>query len=367
MLKRNRRSVSGLVGLTLAALLALPAAALADTSAPIAQTGGMTVTLPLLGVPLKVDVTLDAVGNISNVDLTPTGEFSATRVGPHAVSFATADGTTKVKINARGDRMSVRASSGSLDSLLGSGTWTADLFGTGEMTEVDYTIGAAVNGSPTLAIDGVTAPDGVTVDQEPVETWSGDHGSSAWARMTFARDGFVKRLTIRVSLRSEGDRPASLTFELSGKDRQKLTDSLENLVGPHTWTGASCDGTPATVNFMVNADGTVSFTGATPAATTKDTKHGFWARFDGTHSKVKVRLWENEGTWTLKVEARADRCKDTPAAAPEVNTEVADDAVKPDHQGDWNYKGDSDHKGDRGDRGDRGGWGGGKQNGSGHH
>lgn len=362
MHKRNRRSVGALVGLTLAALLALPAAVLADTSGPIAQTGGMTATLPLLGVPLKVAVTLDVVGNVSNVDLDPVGDFSATQVGPHAVSFATADGSTKVKIKARGDRMSVRASTGSLDNLLGSGAWTADLFGTGETTEVDYTVGAAVDGTPTLTVDGVTAPADVTVDQQPVQTWSGKHGSSAWARMTFARDGFTKKLTIKVSLRNDGDRPASLTFELSGRDRQKLTDTLENLVGAHSWTGTTCDSLPATVNFMVNADGTVSFTDATPAATAKETKHGFWAKFEGTHSKVKVRLWENkDGTWTLKVEARRGRCKDTPAAEPTVNTPVAEDAVHSDHQG------DSDHRGHGGPG--RDGWGdrGGKHHGSGDH
>ena len=366
MLKRTRRSVSGLAGLAVAALLALPTAVMADTSGPIAQTGGMTATLPLLGVPLTVAVTLDGVGNISNVDLDPVGDFSATGLGPHAVSFATADGSTKVKIKARGDRMSVKASTGSLDNLLGSGTWTADLFGTSEMTQVDYTVGAAADGTPTLTVDGVNAPADVTVDQKPVQTKSGHHGASAWARIAFARDGFTKKLTVMVSVRDKGDRPASLTFELSGKDRQKLTDTLEDLVGAHAWTGTACDGTPATVNFMVNPDGTVSFTDATPPATATDSKHGFWARFDGSHSKVSVRLWENkDGSWTLKVEARGDRCKDTPAAEPTVNTAVAGDAVHSDHQADSGHRGDRD--GGRHGSGHGGGSDGGKDHGSGHH
>jgi hypothetical protein len=361
--------VSGLASLALVALLALPATALADTSGPIAQTGGMTATLPLLGHPLTVAVTLDGVGNISSVDLDPVGDFSATRLGPHAVSFATADGSTRVKIKARGDRMSVKASTGSLDDLLGFGTWTADLFGTDEMTDVAYTIGAADDGTPTLSIDGVTAPADVTVNQKPVQTRSGHHGSSAWARIAFARDGFTKRLTVMVSVWDKGDRPASLTFELSGKDRQKLTDTLENLVGAHAWTGTTCDG-PATVNFMVNPDGTVSFTDATPPATAKETKHGFRARFDGTHAKVTVRLWENkDGTWTLKVEGRRDRCKDTPADEPTTNAPEAADAVHSDHQSDsghWGHRDGDRHGGGSHDGGRRGGSNGGKH-GSGSH
>ena len=340
MLKRNRRSVSGLLGLAVAALLALPAAVLADTNAPIAQTGGMTVTLPLMGVPLTVDVTLDAVGNVSNVDLNPTGDFSATALGPHAVSFATSDGATKVKVRARGDRMSVRASSASLDDLVGSGTWTADLFGTGDPTSVDYTVGAAGDGSPTLSIDSVNAPSDVTVDQKPVQTKSGEHGSAAWARIAFSRDGFTKRLTIMVFLRSKGDRPASLTFQLSGRDRQKLTDTLENLVGAHSWTGHNCDGTPATVNFTVNSDGTVSFVDSTPPGTATEFEHGFKLRFDDSRAKVRVSLKQNEdGTWTLKVSGRSAWCKDTAAAEPTVNTPVAPDARHVDHNGGWGGNG----------------------------
>src|SRR6202521_1813521 len=348
MLKRNRRSLTGLVGLTLAALLVLPAAASANTSGPIAQTGGMTVTLPLLGAALKVAVTLDAVGNISNVDLDPVGDFSATHLGPHAVSFATTGNTTKVSVRAMGDKMSVRASSKSLDDLLGSGTWSADLFGTGHKTDVGYTVGKAGDGSPTLSINSVTgSPSDVTVDQKPVQLMNNEWGSSASGRIDFSRNGFTKTLWIRVSLRKEDpketdskavdakavDRPASLTFLLTGKDKQVLTDTLANLEGTHTWTGLNCDGTPATVTFMVNANGTVSFVSAVPPATASDTEHGFRARFNDSHSKVRVRLFQNkDGTWTLQVDARGSWwCKDTPAKTPTVNTPVLAGATLPSH------------------------------------
>lgn len=349
MLIRNRRSVSVLAGMTLVALLALPAVVLGNTSGPIAQTGGMTATLPLFGSPLKVAVTLDVVGNISAVDIDPIGDFSATRVGPHAVSFETTDGAVQVKIKAKGDKMSIRASASSLADLVGSGTWSADVFGTGDLSEVAYTVGAALDGTPTLAIDSVAAaPSGVVVDAMPVENKTDEKGSSASARIDFSFEGFVKHLKIKVSVRHEGDRVARLSFELSGKDRQKLSGTLEELVGAHSWTGFLCDGTPATVNFMVNLDGTVSFVDATPAATRTDTAHGFKARFDGTRTKVKVKLAQNEdGTWTLKGDAKTDRCKDTPAASPIVNTPVLTADEDSDHHG------DSDHH-EGGDRSDGG-------------
>ena len=344
MLIRNRRSVSVLVGMTLAALLTLPAVVLGNTSGPIAQTGGMTATLPLFGSPLKVVVTLDVVGNISAVDIDPIGDFSATRVGPHAVSFATADGTVQVKIKAKGDKMSIKASASSLADLVGSGTWSADVFGTGDVSEVAYTVGAALDGTPTLAIDSVAAaPAGVVVDEMPVENKTDEKGSSASARIAFSFEGFVKHLKIKVSVRHEGDRVARLSFELSGKDKQKLSGTLEELAGAHSWTGFLCDGTPATVNFMVNTDRTVSFVDATPAATETDSAHGFTARFDGTSTKVKVNLTQNEdGSWTLMVDAKADKCKDTPAASPTVDTPVLPGAEHSDHHGDSdNHDGES--------------------------
>lgn len=356
MLIRNRRSVSVLVGMTLVALLALPAVVLGNTSGPIAQTGGMTATLPLFGSPLKVAVTLDVVGNISAVDIDPIGDFSATRVGPHAVSFETTDGAVQIKIKAKGDKMSIRASASSLADLVGSGTWSADLFGTGDLSEVAYTVGAALDGTPTLAIDSVAAaPSGVVVDTMPVENKTDEKGSSASARIDFSFQGFVKHLKIKVSVRHEGDRVARLSFELSGKDKQKLSGSLEELAGAHSWTGFLCDGTPATVNFMVNLDGTVSFVDATPAATETDGEHGFKVRFDGTRTKVGVKLTQNEDeSWTLKVDAKADKCKDTPAASPTVSTPVQLGAEHSDHHGDSDHHAAESGSHASGDRSDGG-------------
>lgn len=357
MLRRNRRSFTWLVGLTLAALVALPTAAFANTSGQIAKTGGMTAVVPLLGGGLTVEVTLDVVGNITNVNLDPVtvdpgGAFAANRVGPHAVSFETADGTVQVKIKASGNKMSLKASASSLESLTGPGTWTADVFGTGAAT-VAYTIGANPDGSPTLVIGAVSAPSGVTVDQQPVETKTDDDGSSASARIDFSLGGLVAHLKIRVSVGNEGDRPARLKIELSAKDRQKLAGSLDSLLGPHAWTGFLCDGTAVAVNFVVNDDGTATFVDATGApATAEDAEHGFKVRFDGTKTRIRVKLAEGEdGDWTLRVDAKTDKCKDEPAVPPTVNTPVQEGAVRSDHHGDSDKHGDGDEHSDSG--GDR--------------
>ncbi len=81
MLRPIRRAVVAPLGIALVALLALPVAVLANTSEAIAQTGGMTVTLPMPGSGLTVEIKLDVVGNVSQVDLDPVGTYSATRSG----------------------------------------------------------------------------------------------------------------------------------------------------------------------------------------------------------------------------------------------------------------------------------------------
>lgn len=349
MLRHDPRFGTGLAGLTLAALLALPAVVLGNTSGPIAQTGGMTATVPLLGAPLTVAVTLDVVGNITNVDLDPVGDFSATRVGPHAVSFETADGTVQVKIKAKGNKLSMRASASSLDSLIGSGTWSADVFGTGEQTEVAYTIGATTDGCPTLEVEPVTPPAGATVEQQPVETETDDEECSASARIDFSSDdGFVKRLTIEVEVDNEGDRPATLKIQLSGKDRQRLEGDLADLVGDHSWSGFLCDATAVAVTFTVNEDGSVTFVEATGApATSLDTGNGFHVRFDDTKTKVKVKLVQaDDGSWVLRVDAKTDKCKDEPAEVPTVNTPVEPGAEQTNHHGGSDTEGDSERQGE---------------------
>lgn len=290
-------------------LLAFPAGVAATTSEPIAQTGGMTATLPLLGTSLTVDVTLDTVGNISGVTLTPPGDFASTKTRPDSVKLANAAGTTTVSVKAKRDKLSISARSARLADLVGDGTWSADVFGTGAKSTVAYTIGDDGSGNPTLAIGAVTPVSGITAEViAPRMKVEGDEAKASGG-VTFSREGFVKRLKISVEVDTE-DGHASLKITLSGKDRQTLTGSLADLAGARTWSAHLCDGTAVSVSYHVAADGTVVYDGATGApATAKSSEHGLKVRFDGTKVGVKIKLRANDdGTFTLVVKGSSGKC-----------------------------------------------------------
>lgn len=350
MRRLGSRLAATVAAALVAGALALPAAVAANTGEPIAQTGGMTVTLPLLGVPggVAVAVTLDPVGNISAVTLTPPGDFTAGTTEPGFVKFANVAGTTTVSVTAKGDKLSVRAKSATLADLVGPGSWSANVFGPGTLSTVAYTVGNDGSGHPTLAIGAVTPAAGVTATVIPPTMHTGDHGASASGGVTFEKGGFVKRLGISVKVGEDGH--ASLKVTLSGKDRQKLSGTLAELVaaGSRTWSAHLCDGTAVAVVYHVAADGTVVFDSsspATPTTTVKSGKHGLKVRFDGTKVSVKISLRTNDdGSYTLKVKGSSGKCG-----------------------GDGEHDGDH-HDGASGFGGDHGGaWGSGKEHDGGSH
>jgi hypothetical protein len=114
-------------------IVAFPGGVAATTNKPIAQTGGMTATLPLLGTSLTVAVTLGDTGDISGVGLFPATGLARTSpaTDKEVVRFSTSDGTTKVTVKAIGSRLSIVAKTKTLADLKGSANWSADVFGTG--------------------------------------------------------------------------------------------------------------------------------------------------------------------------------------------------------------------------------------------
>ena len=332
MMRPIQRALAAPLGLALVVLLALPMAAFANTSEAIAQTGGMTVVLPFPGTDLSVVVKLDAVGNLTQVDLAPIGTYSATKVGPHAVTFENSGDTSQVKIKAKGDKLAVSASAPTLASFLGTGSWSADLFGTGTATTVAYTVGDS-GGAPTIALGAIVPAAGITVVPGTPKMKTGSSGSEASVRIEFSKDGFTKKLDIKVSVKADGERPASLKITLSGKDRQKLNGTLAQLAGLHSWSGHLCNGAPVSFTYTVrDPAGTVAFGTATGAtATAKPSNHGFTVRFDGSKTKVKVSLNQKKDlSWELKVRAKTDKCKHTPALDPKVNTPITSGADRDD-------------------------------------
>jgi hypothetical protein len=320
-------------------LLAFPSGAAANSNNPITQTGGMTASFLLLGTTLTVDVALDGVGNISGVTLNPADALSSTSTAKDVVKFSNADGTVKVSVKASGDRMAIKAKS-SLISLLGDGTWSANVFGTGKAT-VDYSIGKDADGNPTVKIGDISTPGGVlatkldpTAKAGPKKSKSSDGRAWAFAGVSFSHDGFTKRLSISISTKLP-DGPAKLAIVLSGRDRQRLTGTLAQLAGDRTWSAKLCDGTPVAVDYHVAADGTVVYDGASGApakerdlkagdggkkAKTTDKsaakqsarKHlvsGIAVRFEATRVGVAVWLIKNDdGTYSLKVAGSSGHC-----------------------------------------------------------
>jgi hypothetical protein len=312
-----------LAGLAVAAFLlaVAPAGVAATTNAPIAETGGMTATLPLLGTPLTVAVTLDAGGSISGVALDPSTALSKTKSGNDFVKFTNTGGSVKVSVKAVAGHLAIKARAKQLGDLLGTGSWSSDVFGTGPKSTASYTVGKDGSGNPTVAIGTVSTPAGVTWTpaQAPIHlvkpgiSKSGDKGkvsgSNATASGTFTWQGFKKTLTISVSVAKNGT--AGLAITLSGRDSQKLNGSLASLAGARTWTANSCAGKPVSVKYHVDAtSASVIYDGATGAtATEKQLGHGFLAWFDKGRTGVFVNLVaQDNGTYNLNVLGRSGDC-----------------------------------------------------------
>jgi hypothetical protein len=301
----------------IAIALAFPVGIAAHTTEQIAETGGMT--LPLLGAALTVEIKLDDVGHISEVNIDPAGDLTETRSGDHRVTFANTDGTTRVDIAARGHKLSVKARTGSLDDLVGTRVWSAAVFGGDTASTVEYTIGND-GGKPTLSFGAIVVPAGVTATPSDVKA----SGNNVSGRVTFESDGYIKTLKFWIHV-DQGGGKAMLKIVLSGKDKQKLSGELADLVGARTWSAQLCDGSTATVNYTVNADGTVTYVSATPAASVKTKGKGFTATFDGTKVRVSVSLKVRGTSAELKVDGKSAKCKDDKAkkAKPERQDKAA--------------------------------------------
>jgi hypothetical protein len=331
MRRVKTRLASSLGGALIVGLLAFPAVVTANTGEPIAQTGGMSVTLPIAGTSLTVDVTLDkTTGNISTVALSPDplpapGPLTQTSATNELVKYANADGTTTVTVRAKGSSETVRATSGSLDTFVGDGHWSADVFGTGDTATVNYHISKDGSGNPGLTVDDPTGlVSGATFTKFGPKTGSGDEGAYAVGGMTFSYQGYTKKLTIAVFVSNEDGSKATVKITLTGRDRQKVSGTLPDLAGVRTWSAHLCDGTPVSVTYEVTPDGKIQFDSSNPTTSTQKafTSHsednkfgtqsndnGLRVTFDGTRVGVTIRLHRNgDGSYTLIVKGTSGKC-----------------------------------------------------------
>lgn len=319
----------------------------ADTPAAVPTV----VTLPLFGAPLTVDVTTGPGGTLTSVTVDPADGWTATNLKPKRVVFENSDGTAKVKVGTGHGGQSVSARAGSLDDISGPGSWSGDVFGTGAATTVDFTIGAAGDGGPDIT--GVSSSD-ATADIGTTQYHSGDHhghhghdGDSvqtASVRVTFTSGGQSRSLMIVATVKTDEDGTTKAGVSVSLGRLRGVAQPVDVATGDKTWTGQLCDGSTATINYTVNADGTLTFGSATPdPQRVKNDGGKIDVRF-ARDAAVRIRARLGDQGITVNV-SEMIRCRG--AADPAVNTPVSTTVDQ--HQG--------DHHG--GDRGGDGGFGGG--------
>ena len=184
-----RRILTPLAILAMAMSVAVPAWAndtTTDTTVPPPEPLTPTEvvsTMPLFGAGVTLTVSLDGAGALSSVAIDPTDGLTETDSGDHHVLFVSADGETKVVVKSMGNFVQTKVKSTALTDVLGPGTWSADVFGTGLVT-VDYEITADGN-DPVVTVGSVTVPDGVEAKVGDPVNWSKDPFAGSRAVVTF--------------------------------------------------------------------------------------------------------------------------------------------------------------------------------------
>jgi len=208
---------------------------------------------------------------------------------------------------------------GTLADVSGAGSWSGDVFGDGTASTVNFTIGDTGDGT-TPDITGVTSTgaDAVVGDVQH-STGDDDEGTEMSARVTVtftnAAGDTSRTLTIKVKVETDEDNNTSAKVTVALGRLKGLAVDAATAAGPHTWSGVLCDNTAATINYTVNADGTVSDVVANPASADVRVEGGkIEVRF-AHHERVRIRVREDNGSITINVDERI-RCD---SADPTIN------------------------------------------------
>ena len=353
-MQRSRRLLASIIGAS--ALLVAAGATTAGASAPSPRVDPVptTVTLPLFGAQLTVDVTTGPGGALTSVIVNPADGLTATTLRPNRVVFQNADGTGSISVGSDHGAQRTSARAGSLGDISGSGGWSGDVFGTGVATNVTFTVAAAADGGPDIinvASDDPTAVISPTSYHHDDED-EGESEQSAVAKVTFNAPGQTRSLYIKAEVESDdGETHAKLSISLGRIHGTPLP--VEQAIGDKTWTGLLCDGSTATIGYTVNEDGSLTLGDVSPAAIDSRNEDGLIRVTFSENEAVKIMAWLGEDGITVNVWERI-RCLD--AADPTVNTPV-DTSRDDDHEGDHHdgdeHEDDDDH--DDGDHHDDGG------------
>jgi uncharacterized membrane protein YgcG len=333
-----------------------------------------TVTLPLFGAQLKLDIVNGPGGVLTSVTVTPAAGNVATKLDPHKVVFESANLTdptgdpAKVVIKSRNGTQKISARAGSLADVAGPGSWVGDVFGTGNLTTVPFTI-ADVGGAPTITIGTMILAADVTVPVAPVvQTSSGDDDDEGVEQSA--------RATIKFVNAPGGDQSRTLSINVKieeddGKAEAKLSISLGKIkgvegmaVGTHTWIGVLCNNADASIAYTVLADGTLTLGAITPAGSTTSTDEGKTTVTFATGEQVRIKVKSDEGQMKVSVKERI-RC-DSADPTTNVSTSIADDNHDGNNHDGNNNRGGNNGGGNNGGGNNGGGNNGGGNNGGGH-
>ena len=340
-------------------------AAAQDVSAPPpAPAAASTITLPLFGTPLIIDVTTDAGGGLVDVTLNQADEYSVTKIKPNRVKFVNTDGTVSVAISARHGGQRVEARAGQLADISGPGIWTGDVFETGDATTVNFVVGAGADGGPDITGVTVDSVADFVIGETHRETQSGDDGDdegddegddneteqSASVTIEFSHNDQTRSLRVKATLETDdGETSAKLTVSLSRLRGSQLAEGPA--AGPHTWSGQLCDGTAAELSYVVGADGQISDVVSNVPAEVDTHGHEARIRFSD-HERISIVVEGEATAMTVGVSTRirCDRVNPTvngaPVSIPDDGDEGDDDHVGK-HDGD--DQGDDDSADDPGD------------------
>ena len=293
-----------------------------------------TVTLPLFGAPLVLDITSGPGGALTDVSIVPADPtWSPTVVRPTKVAFVNDAGTGTIVVKAKAGTQRVEAKAGSLNDFIGKpGGWSGDVFGNGTATTVSFAV-ANLAGAPDIA--GVTAA-GETNVISPTEHFTGNDDDEsikvAKSVIKFTNGIQTRSLTITVSVKTDEDGATHANLRIALGRISGVELAPEAAAGPHTWSAQLCDNSVATITYKVAVDGTISDVVADPATAV--------VKLDGTNAKItfttgervkiSVRVKTDGGVTTLKISADAKiRCD---AKAPTINgTVVPDPSAEQEH------------------------------------
>ncbi len=313
-----------------------------------------TVTLPLFGAPLIIDITTGPGGALSNVAINSTGSTSvATHLRPNKVVFESSDigdptSVAKVVVKSKHGGQSVSARAGSLADVSGDGGWSGDLFGTGVPSTVTFTIGAGTDGAPDIT-NIVASTGGVVGD---VKRSSGDDhegdddGDEQSARVSVrftSADGLQSRtVTIKVKVETEdGETQAKLSISVSRTKGVEVDAALA--VGLHTWTGTLCDNSAASIAYTINADGSVTAGAVTPSTATVNSNDNKIDVQFSDHERVSIKVRSEDGRFKVSVKERI-RC-DSADPTTNVSTSIPSDDEGDGHNNDGDHHDEGKHKG----------------------